>query len=64
MAENRDDEFDFREIKEGDDGSDVVDTTSESSDATKENGDKTEYEDVIYLNCDDEPRARLSQLLI
>lgn len=49
MAGNRDDEFDFREIKEGDDGSDVVDTTSESSDATKENGDKTEYEDVCFV---------------
>ncbi|AOZ95233.1 ATP-dependent Clp protease ATP-binding subunit ClpX [Butyrivibrio hungatei] len=49
MAGNRDDEFDFREIKEGDNGSDVVDTTSESSDATKENGDKTEYEDVCFV---------------
>ena len=49
MAGNRDDEFDFREIKEGDDGSDVVDTTSESSDATKENGDKNEYEDVCFV---------------
>lgn len=49
MAGNRDDEFDFREIKEGYEGSDVVDTTSESSDATKENGDKTEYEDVCFV---------------
>ena len=49
MAGNRDGEFDFREIKEGDEGSDVVDTTSESSDATKENGDKTEYEDVCFV---------------
>ncbi len=49
MAGNRDDEFDFREIKEGDNGSDVVDTTSESSDATKENGDKNEYEDVCFV---------------
>ncbi|MCR4756814.1 ATP-dependent Clp protease ATP-binding subunit ClpX [Butyrivibrio sp. INlla18] len=49
MAGNRDDEFDFREIKEGDDGSDVVNTTSESSDTTTEDNNKTEYEDVCFV---------------
>jgi len=49
MAGNRDDEFDFREIKEGDDGSDVVNTTSESSDTTTEGNNKTEYEDVCFV---------------
>ena len=55
MTNNRDDEFDFREVKDGEE-SEVVDTTTDSaasddkSDNTSNNNEeKTEYEDVCFV---------------
>ena len=51
MTNNRDDEFDFREVKEGEE-SEVVDTNTDSttSDNTSDNNEeKTEYEDVCFV---------------
>ncbi|SFP70341.1 ATP-dependent Clp protease ATP-binding subunit ClpX [Butyrivibrio proteoclasticus] len=55
MTNNKDDEFDFREVKEGEE-SEVVDTTNDStasdnkSDNTSNNNEeKPEYEDVCFV---------------
>ncbi len=59
MANNRDDEFDFREVKDEDNTTDVVDNSSDTSDQkddkdisnnnTNNNDNKTEYEDVCFV---------------
>ena len=55
MTNNRDDEFDFREVKDGEE-SEVVDTTTDSSasddksdNTSNNNEEKTEYEDVCFV---------------